>query len=104
MPAVVINQKNYKKEIKRCKIPVLLSFWTKRGFSSLLMLKTADDLSTELSGRIKVGVVSDMNCALVSKYNIRVFPAVLLIKNGAVTQRIVGNLSKESFLKILSES
>lgn len=105
MPAAVITSKNYKKEIKRCKLPVLLSFRAEKGVSSFLLSKTIEELSEELNGKIKVGVVNSEpdNSELIKAYNINVFPITVLIKNGVVTERIVGILDKKSFLKVLSQ-
>lgn len=93
MPAININRKNHKKEITRCKKPVLLSF-SGRGLASLLVWEKADDLSRRFGGKIKVGVVdSTQNAELAKIYKIAVFPTTLLIKNNAVTDSIAGNLN-----------
>jgi len=99
MSAIIINEKNYKKEIERCKKPVLLSFLSDTGVSSLLLKQTAD----EISGEIKTGVVelNPTNAGLAEKYNIRFLPTTVLLKNSVVTDKIVGNMSREDFIKIL---
>jgi len=102
MPAILINKKNYKKEIKRCKTPVLLSFPT-HGVSSLLLKQTADTLSDEYKGKIKVGVTDSGNSELVKKYNINFMPMTVLIKDNTVTDRIIGTADIDSFRKILLE-
>ena len=97
MSAIIINEKNYKKEIERCKKPVLLSFLSNTDVSSLLLKQTAD----EIGGEIKTGVVFETNAGLAEKYNVRFLPTTVLIKNSVVTDRIVGNMSREDFMKIL---
>ena len=83
---VMINKRNYKKEIRRCKTPVLLCFSGGLNVMSFL--------SDELEAKIKVGVVdSAQNAELVKAYEIVVFPTAVLIKNNAVTDKIVGNLN-----------
>ncbi|MCL2077910.1 MAG: thioredoxin [Oscillospiraceae bacterium] len=113
MPAFAVTEKNFKKEIKRCKTPVLLSFWADCGVSSVLMRQTADSLSDELNGKIKVGVIELQSESekpkthkhkLAQKYNVRFLPATLLINNGKVCERIIGNPGKDGFLKILNIS
>jgi len=87
MPAIIITAKNYKREIKRCKTPVLLSFC---NVSSFLRL-TTDMLHDEMRGKIKVGVVDADNITLMDEYNVRFLPTTLLIKNNIVTDRIIGD-------------
>ncbi|MDR2531885.1 MAG: thioredoxin family protein [Oscillospiraceae bacterium] len=103
MSATVITRKNFKKEVKRCKTPVLLSFGNNCGVSSLLLKEAADNLNAELQGKIKIGVIecNPANSELAKEYNIRFLPSSILIRNGTVTDRIIGNMRKDDFLKIL---
>ncbi|MCL2637230.1 MAG: thioredoxin [Oscillospiraceae bacterium] len=102
----MINAKNHTKEIKRHKKPVLLSFSGTYGISSFLLKQTADSLCKELQGEIKVGFVvmnpeNPDSVKLAKKYNIRFLPTTLLIQHGVVTDRIVGNMSREDILNVL---
>jgi thioredoxin-like negative regulator of GroEL len=99
----IINAKNYRKEIKRHKKPVLLSFAGTYGISAFLLRQTIDSLGEELQGEIKVGVV-ETNAKLAKKYNVKLLPTTLLIQHGKVTDRIIGNISKEALLNVLQTS
>ena len=103
MPAILINEKNYKKEVKRCKTPVLLSFSACHSVSSFLLRQTADALSDELRGRIKVGVVGSASTGLIKEFDVRFLPMTVLIRGDTVTDRIIGNPGKAGFIKILLE-
>jgi hypothetical protein len=101
MPAITITSKNRKKEISRCKTPVLLSFFRHNsdGVSSFLLKNTADILSEELKGKVKVGIAGDTG--LMEEYDVRFLPMTVLIENNTVTDRIIGNPRREDFLKFL---
>ncbi len=102
MSAVVINSLNFEKEVQNSSVPVLLDFWSDNSSYASLSVKTANKMSGALQGRIKVGTV-DVNDApeLVQKYKIRAVPTMLLIKNGMVTDTIVGNLEQNQILGII---
>ncbi|MCL2019791.1 MAG: hypothetical protein FWG70_08540 [Oscillospiraceae bacterium] len=111
MAAVIINEKNFKKEVERCKKPVLLGFGaeSEKSFSALLLKQTADAVSDETGGEIKVGVVelNPNNAALIKiakKFNIHFLPTTILIINNIVADRIIGNMAKEDFIRILESS
>ena len=100
--AIIITDKNFKKEVQRCKTPVLLSFTAGGGVSSFLLRQNIDGLSGELDGKIKIGVVSTTNADNITyKFNIKLFPTTVIIKNGTVTDRIVGNMNKNGLLNVL---
>jgi len=101
MAAIIINNNNFKKEIKYCKTPVLLSFGFNSGLPSILLKRTADALSDEFKGKIKVGFVDSINADAVKEFNIRFFPVSVVIKDGIVTDKIVGSMCKSDMLKIL---
>jgi len=101
MKTTVITAKNYKKEIGNYKNPVLLSFGGD-GLTAFLLQQTVDSLSEELCGEIKVCVTSSSQLA--KKYNIRFLPTTVLIQHGEVTDKILGNISRENFLKVLESN
>jgi thioredoxin-like negative regulator of GroEL len=102
----IINAKNHRKEVTHHKKPVLLSFtgdYGKGGISAFLLGQTINALGEELHGEIKVGVVRP-DSKLMRKYNIRFLPTTLLIQHGKVTDRIIGNISREALLNVLQTS
>ena len=89
-----INFLKFKKEIKRSEKPVLLCFWADDGVSSFMFRETVNSLND----RIKIFTG---NKKLRKKYKINFLPTSLVIKNNQVTDRIIGNVGKENFEKIL---
>lgn len=104
MAAIIINRKNYKKEIENCKTPVLLSFGLNNGVPSQLLRQTADELSDALSGRVKVGFVDSMDSGVTERHDIHFFPVSIMIRDGVITDKIIGSLSKDNFMKALGVS
>jgi thioredoxin-like negative regulator of GroEL len=102
----LINAKNHRKEVARHRKPVLLSFASAYGIPAFLLKQTADSLSEELQGEIKIGVVEmcSENAKLAKKYNVKILPTTLLIQHGKVTDRIIGNISREDLINLLGTS
>ncbi|MCL2109687.1 MAG: thioredoxin family protein [Oscillospiraceae bacterium] len=97
-----ITRKNFRKEIKCSKIPVLLCFWASFGITSVLMQHTLEELSAELHGKVKIAFAASEY--LSKKYDIIFSPTVLLIENNTVTDRIVGNPGREKLKQIIMQN
>jgi thioredoxin-like negative regulator of GroEL len=106
MKTIIITAKNHKKEIARNSKPVLLSFVNTLELSGFMLKRTVDNLSEEFGSEIKVGIVEmDYgNTKLAEKYNICFLPTTVLIQHGEVTDKILGNIRKEDFLKVLESN
>lgn len=103
MPALIITEANFENEVENSNLPVLLDFWASWSPPANSSARVADNVSAELEGRIKVGTVNvNDEPDIAYKYKIRRIPTMILLKNGKVTDTIVGNLSKNQILGILN--
>lgn len=91
---IKITRRNFNKEIKRCKTPVLLCFWADSGVSSFLFQETVNSLGNKIK-------ICEGEKYLIKKYNVKFLPTALLIQNNTVKDRIIGNVGKENLMKIL---
>lgn len=103
MSALVITEINFESEVKESKIPVLINFWASWNPPANLSARTVSLVGKELDGRIKVGNINvNDEPDIAYKYKIRILPTMLLFKEGKVTDTIVGSLSKNQILDIIS--
>lgn len=103
MSALIITESNFENEVENSDIPVLLDFWASWSPPANCSARIADNMSKELEGRIKVGTVNvNDEPDIAYKYKIRRLPTMILLKDGKVTDTIVGNLSKNQLLGILN--
>ena len=63
-----------------------------------------EEISSDYAGKIKVGKVNvDFNNQVAMQYGIRGIPALLVFKDGAVANQIVGAVPKNDITQILDE-
>jgi len=92
---VGIQGDNWQTEVLDSKIPVLVDFWAEWCGPCRAIAPALDALADELDGKLKIAKVNvDENSELAAKYEVRSIPTLLVIKNGAVAEAMVGAVSK----------
>lgn len=78
-------------------IPVLVDFWAPWCGPCKAIAPILAELSTEFAGKVLIGKVNvDDHGDLAGKYNVRAIPTMLLFKNGALVETLVGMQSKDT--------
>jgi len=104
---VHINAGNWQSEVMKSPIPVLVDFWAEWCGPCKAIAPVLDELSAELSGKLKIAKVNvDENPELAGEFGIRSIPTLLVIQGGVVQQQMIGAMGKpalkskiEPFLK-----
>jgi len=98
-----LNEKNWEIEAANSTLPILVDFWAEWCGPCKMIAPVLAELAGELSGKIKIGKVNvDENQALAEKFHIRSVPTLLVLKNGAVQEQIVGAMRKDDLKAKLS--
>ena len=102
MSIVKITKNNFKEEVLKSNLPVLVEFWATRCGSCREMAPVLEILSEEKKGLIKICTINiDEESVLASVYNVLAVPSMMVIQNGEITSASTGAKSKEELLKML---
>ena len=98
--ALELTRDTFKSEVLESDIPVLVDFWAPWCQPCQMMVPILDELSGEISDKIKIAKINTeepANQELAIEYQIQSIPNMKLFKNGKVIKTFIGLRDKESF-------
>tara|TARA_B100000003_G_scaffold86575_1_gene77549 strand:- start:254 stop:577 length:324 start_codon:yes stop_codon:yes gene_type:complete len=94
---IELNDSNFDDEVVKSDKPVLVDFWAEWCGPCKMIAPSVEKISEEYSDKLKVGKLDvDSNPNISSTFGIRSIPTLLIFKNGAPVDQIVGAVSKEA--------
>ena len=89
-------------EVVESDTPVLVDFWAEWCGPCKVIAPVVEELAKDYEGKIKFGKVNvDDHNMVASEYGVRSIPTLLIFKNGAVVNQIVGAVPKDKITAIL---
>lgn len=96
-----ITKENFQAEVVESDKPVLLDFWATWCGPCRMIAPTVEEIAEERSD-IKVGKVNvDEQAELANAFGITSIPTLVVLKNGKVTNQLVGVRPKDEILRML---
>ena len=96
------NTDDFEAEVLKSDIPVLVDFWAEWCGPCRTIGPIVDELANDYSGKAKVGKLNvDTDNQIAAEYGVRSIPALLIFKDGAVVNQIIGAVPKEKITEIL---
>ena len=102
---VEFTDQNFEAEVLKSDKPVLVDFWAEWCPPCHAIAPSLEELSTELAGQVRIVKLNvDDNPQTASRYQIGSIPTLLIFKNGAVIDRIVGAQPKQAIVAVLNQA
>lgn len=97
-----VNDQNFEQEVLQSDKPVLVDFWAAWCAPCRMIAPTVEQIAEQYTGRAKVVKLNvDENSQTSAKYNIKGIPTLLLFKDGAIKDQIVGATSRDVIAKMI---
>ncbi len=99
---VTITDANFGEVVERSKLPALIDFWAVWCPPCKVLAPTIDALANELAGRALVGKLDvDRNPVVASRFHVQSIPTMIIFKDGAEVDRLVGAQSRGAIIRRL---
>ena len=99
---IVLNDDNFESEVLNSEIPVLVDLWAEWCGPCSALAPVIEEIAEDYDGKLKVGKLNvDENPGVPSAYDIRSIPTLLVFKDGAVQDRLVGALPKNHIVDLI---
>ena len=102
MSTIKVTDESFSDDVLNADKPVLVDFWAEWCGPCRAIGPIVDELATEYSGKAKIGKLNvDTDNQVAAQYGVRSIPALLIFKDGAVANQIVGAVPKEKITELL---
>lgn len=102
MSLVTITKDNFENEVMKSEKPVLIDFWASWCGPCRMVSPIIDELAEELQN-VKVGKINvDEQSELAGAFNIMSIPTLVVVKNGKVTNKVIGVRDKQEIIDMIS--
>lgn len=97
---VAISDNSFQTEVLESREPVLVDFWAEWCGPCRMIAPILENLAEEYSGSLKITKLDvDHNPQTSMKFGVQSIPTLILFKDGAPIERIIGYMPKERLLQ-----
>ncbi len=104
MTAAEVKDATFQVEVLNSQVPVLVDFWAPWCGPCRMVAPVVDEIAQDYAGRVKVVKINtDENPTVASQYGIRSIPTLMIFKDGAKVDMVVGAVPKTTLATTLEK-
>lgn len=97
---IKVDKYNFVDEVLNSDLPVIVDFFATWCGPCMMLAPTLERFAEKYDGKVKVCKINvDEENELAVNFNVVSIPTVLLIKNGEIVNKSIGNMSEEELTK-----
>ncbi len=105
MNTKAVTDESFETDVLKSEIPVLVDFWAEWCGPCKQIAPILDEASKEYEGTLQVAKLDiDSNPETPTQYGVRGIPTMMLFKDGAHVDSLVGSVSKQALYNWIDES
>ena len=98
-----VTDQSFESEVLQSERPVLVDFWAEWCGPCRMLAPTIDKVAQEYQGQLKVVKLNvDDSTGTSSRFGIKSIPTLIVFKNGAEQDRLIGNQPKDAIAQMVS--
>ena len=98
-----LDSSNFESTVTQGTVPVVVDFWAPWCGPCKAIAPILEDLANKLGDEVRICKVNvENNSDIASKYDIRAIPTILIFKDGAVSDTVVGLTSFDDLIAKLT--
>jgi len=100
-----VTDQDFEEQVEKSTLPVLVDFWADWCMPCKMIAPIVEDLAEEYDGKMSFAKVDiDANPNIAMKFGIRSIPTLLVFKDGAPIDQVVGAVPKAVLKKRLESA
>ena len=100
-----LSEQEFEAQVINAELPVLVDFWAEWCSPCHAVAKILEEVAVEYRDKLKVAKLNVEDApGIAQRYAVRNMPSLLLFKNGAVDNQIVGAVPKAQITNLLDQS
>lgn len=104
MEILELTKQNFNEYVSNSNKPVMIDFWASWCGPCRMLAPIFEEIAKEVKDEVMVAKLNvDENAEIAGQYHVAAIPTILVFKQGKVTARRTGMMSKEEILQLLEQ-